>query len=168
MRPLRNYSTEKIPGFKELLIPIGDNIFLQKDVSYTIVIFEHDNSLECHGFSNSAFREYTFREILKQPILRVPSMELVECMRDMIDNMTIRDSKDCTGCRTACKRWEGNHYIHRVYCGHFNSVYAFAYSVSNESPIIQFQVVNYGPRNSKGSFSIESSIIEQLSNVLHI
>ena len=166
MKPLRYYIANKSPGFDKELIHIRDNCFVFIDSRLINIVLEHDSSLECHGFNRSAIKDYAISEMINSNVLCAASEDIVNIMMDSVRCRTINDSTDCSSLRCACKAYDGNHYIKRVYCGCYSSVYTFTYSINHSEPVVCIQCVNYGRRNMEGSFQIGRSVIEDVYRLL--
>lgn len=162
MNPLRYEIVDKLPGFKSEMIHIRDNCFVMIDSQFINIVFEHDDSLECHGFSRSAITKYAMKCILDEPVLNAIDENMVRLMSETVSNRTIKEASCCTELRSKCKSWRDNHYVRRVYNGFRSSIYAFTYKIADSNPIVCLQAVNYGGMNMKGSFSIDRDIIENI------
>lgn len=166
MNPLRYKIVNKSQGFSKEMIHIRDNCFMYMDSQFVNIVLEHDNSLECHGFSRNAIDVLTLKSIMNQPILNAADESLVTVVKDTINNQLIKQYDDYKELRIACNHWDGTYYIHKVYWGTRASVYAFVYRIAGGNTIVCLQVVNYGKRNMEGSFAIEMNILNKVYDIL--
>ncbi len=166
MSPLRCRVVDKFPGFSKEMIHIRDNCFMFREDKFIEIVLEHDNSLECHGFSRNALPNYSLKSILEQPVLHAMDESIVDIVMNTVESQTIKESKCCNDLRTACKYWNGTSYIYKLYDGRYSSIYSFVYDIRRGNPIVCLQIVNYGKRDMTGSFSIDLDIIEKIYNIL--
>lgn len=165
MRPLRYREIDKWKGFSNEMTHIRDNCFIHMDSQFIDIVFEHADSLECHGFSRSAITNNGLKAILEQPVLRAIDNSLVDIMRNTINLQTLNGLKTVKDVRCACKKWDGNNYVHKIYNGDYASIYAFVYSIAGGQKIVSLHLIDYRSQSSLGSFAVDLDIIESIFNL---
>lgn len=166
MNPLRYRVVNKRPGFSNEMIHIRDNCFVFMDSQFVEIVIEHEDSLECHGFSRNALKESTMKQILEQPTFKAANDELMNIIVETVYNQTIKGANSCEELRSACKCWRDSHYIHKVYDSYRASVYAFMYSLAGGNTVVCLQAINYGKRDMEGSFAVDKDIIEKIYDII--
>lgn len=167
MKPLKSYRIDDCdPVYLDGALHISGNWYMFRDDKIVDIIYKHDNCLDCHGFRRKPIGLDEMKTIIELPVLRAVNASLIEVVTQSIFDSTIGASLGCSDVRAKCKLWSGNHYVRRVSCSHFDSVYAFAYTVGNSQPYIYLYQVHYGGINVDDSFAIDKDIFERIYNVL--